>query len=462
MKRKRFLTSAALSVAGLLSGNQLARSEEEYEIIKKGLHIRVYTVGYYRIHSRKDKSGLLDKNDLLIDWRSQSGREWFIDRYLETVNRDEVIKKIEEWKDVLNASETIAGFLGFPNPLGISLEKLIDFTPELSPEYANVSRWDIYRRSSGTMAGNRPVTINTMIFFVPSNIPEVRDLQVQTTNSTAHLIWSYFDRHKYPHQERFSSKPHIFTLPDFPEAIDPTAYAERPVKQTWKGSTVEIYSLNGENRKQLTEDRDFKYNWNKDGMGISITNIQQGQYEAEVQVKDNVGNLSDIDRIRFTIGQQFIQQPQRPTPTNDRQSIEDIVREFIDMEKGQEDGHISEDDITRYTSFYNTHITEALARKGGLSTRMSREEAKRRISEELEKEGYTHGIRHKTTLEEESIKINLQGDRATAYFDVSMINTVPPPLQPSGTSTSRIRFQFDLLEIGDTWKINELGGKPKN
>ena len=155
--RRQFLTTSTLSLAGLLS----TRETKANQLIRYGQCTSPVfnTIGNYEITRLEE--GYFPR--VRLYW--QNNRNWTSDGYIETVEREEVLRRVEQNRKIFETAENIASDLGFPNPFNEIMQKiqeglgirdpkqftldalLLDLSPELSQELLDVQRWDIYKHT---------------------------------------------------------------------------------------------------------------------------------------------------------------------------------------------------------------------------------------------------------------------------------------------------------------------------
>tara|TARA_Y100000034_G_scaffold120960_1_gene164601 strand:- start:638 stop:1891 length:1254 start_codon:yes stop_codon:yes gene_type:complete len=336
MQRRQFLTTSALTLAGILSGNTPAKAiDDGYTDVKEGTCRNPifnsnsdYTI---RVAYKTDVPPVL----VILE----SDRNFSADAYLETVDREQVLKRIEENKRIFKVAETAASLLGFSNPLGISLDSLLQRTsPELAQELEDVERWDIYRHITGSIAGNRVVPISDYVSFRPSNIPEVKDMTVTTQGDKATIRWEGYDRTTYPD---LNLPWHKLKIPELPlNNIDLTTYLEEPYDSTVPFFDVQL--LQG-NTKIRHEPR-FTH------QGANFPDLKLGiDYRIRVQPTDHAMNTGEsVYSSSFRIGNDQTTQKKVKSP-------EEVVKEWYQVWSAVGDDNITQQDIQRFITFNSKH-----------------------------------------------------------------------------------------------------------
>ena len=459
--RRQFLTTSALSLAGILSIRETKANG--FKTIQEGVCISpiFHTQGRYKI-GRNQQEGHIPKVEIL--W--QDNRNWTNDAYIRTVEREEVLKTVEENRKIFEIAENIASNLGFPNPFNEIMQKiqeglgirdpkqftldalLTDLSPELSQELSDVQRWDIYKHIAGTIAGNRIVTTTDYISFRPSNIPEIIYMsQPRIEGDKATISWQGHDKTTYP---ELNLPWYKFRFPQLPlNNIDLTIFLNEPYDSTVRGYNVQLLEGNQALRFTLgftNQEETF--------LALKPTNIG---YRIGIQAIDDADNESrPVYSATFT--PESYQPTQQPQTTNDKQSIEEIIRERYTLEAANDNGFISQEEANIGMNFYNQHITQDYARKIGVTIPITNtEQIKELMFNEKEREIYRHGIRFQTILPSDSFNIQINRNQAIAQFDLGIIATIPPALRSqTEPETENIHTTLHLIKLGDTWKIDSI------
>lgn len=250
----------------------------------------LYTVeakrGVVQLQTIDDKDGMR----ALLRFENRVFPKWTEYIYEETIDESESIKRYEKnmayvkFVDKLVIPERLGDirdilhFIGAKLPLSFE-----DLAPILDPYgKRGAKRWDVYRVKGGSESVF-PILVPDYIEVVESNIPTLKVDNPRVDGNKVTLSWQGSDK-------TFYDKP-------FPELWDEEKVEARPdltvLIGTEKSDLEYFYKLIKDGRV-VREDSTLQTQ-------VNLSDLEEGDYNLEVLVRDEVGNNSSVERKNFKI-----------------------------------------------------------------------------------------------------------------------------------------------------------------